>query len=84
MDRVDVTPRRQIPSGYLLAVLGSARPLTARKCSGREEMCDFCGTPIARLSAEFEVEADLEGERWRLHFHSSCYATWWAARSSAN
>jgi hypothetical protein len=82
MDRMDVTARRQLPSGHLLAsVLGSARPLTARKCSGCEQRCDFCGGIIGRLSPEFEVEADLEDERWKLHFHSRCYYSWWGARS---
>ena len=81
---MDVTPRRQIPSAYRLAsVLGSARPLTARKCSGCEESCNFCGEPIDRLSPAFEVEADFEGELWWLHFHSRCYYSWWGARSGS-
>lgn len=85
MDRMEVTPKRQIPSAHLLAsVLGGARPLTARKCSGCEEICDFCGDPIGRLSPEFEVEAELKAERWRLHFHSRCYASWWGARGGAS
>jgi hypothetical protein len=81
MDRMEVMPRRQIASGYLSAsILGSARPLTARRRSGCEESCDFCGGAIGRLSPEFEVEADFDGERWRLHFHSRCYYAWWGAR----
>jgi hypothetical protein len=85
MDRMELTPRRQNASGDLLAsVLGGARPLTARKRSGCEESCDFCGDPIGRFSPEFEVEAELQAERWRLHFHSRCYASWWGARSRAD
>ena len=84
MDRTDVAPRRQNSSGYLRAsVLGSARPSTARKGAGCGAFCDFCGGPIGRLSPEFEVEADLRGERWRLHFHSRCYYSWWGARSDS-
>ena len=82
MDRMEVVPRRHTSSSNLIeSVLGGARPLTARKCSGCEESCDLCGTPIDHLSPEFEVEAELGAERWRLHFHSRCYASWWGARS---
>ena len=85
MDRMEVTPRRQNPSGNLFAsILGSARPFTARKRSGCEESCDLCGGAIDRLSPEFEVEADFNGERWRLHFHSRCYYAWWGARSESS
>ena len=68
------------PSDYH-TILGHARPLSGCKCRGCGEICDFCAVTIARLSAEFEVEADLEGERLTLHFHSRCYDAWWGVRS---
>ena len=85
MSITGVTPHTSAPSSRSLSVaLGSARPLTGRKCVGSGEICDFCEAPITRSSSEFRVDAELNGERLTLHFHGRCYAQWWAVPGVAS
>jgi hypothetical protein len=48
--------------------------------SGSEALCAFCRTKLDCLESGMQVEAELDGVRRTLHFHSLCHYWWKAMR----
>jgi hypothetical protein len=43
---------------------------------GSGSPCDFCRVVISDSDVEYEIEADLEGQRVALRFHPKCHEAW--------
>ena len=42
--------------------------------------CDFCCSVLTENDVEYEIEAELDGQRVTLHFHPRCHDAWKAGR----
>lgn len=63
-----------------LSALRRARPLKLWAGAGSNVPCDHCRVLIAPNDVEYEIDAELDGQRVSLHFHHACYSAWNASR----
>ena len=75
-----VEPR---PARLSVAALRKATPIRMWGGKGTGVPCDFCRVVVGSDDVEYEVEADLDGARWVLHFHPRCYDSWTAGQEPA-
>ena len=59
-----------------VAALRRAIPLRLWGGKGCGVPCDFCRVLVSSSEVEYEVEAELDGERITLHFHHRCHDVW--------
>ena len=63
-----------------VASLRGATPIRMWGGKGSGVPCDFCRVVVGSDDVEYEVEADLNGERMILHFHPRCHDSWTAGQ----
>jgi hypothetical protein len=67
------TPRTE---RLTVAALRRAEPIRLWGGKGCGVACDFCRVLVSDTEVEYEVEAQLDGQRMTLHFHPRCYDIW--------
>jgi len=74
----DRTIPGQAPRTERLTVAALRRALPLRLWGGKGcgDPCDFCRVRVSSTEIEYEVEAQLDGERLTLHFHTRCHDAW--------
>ena len=77
-DRTNSEPEGEAPRTGRLTVAALRRALPIRLWGGKGcgVPCDFCRVLVSASEVEYEVEAELDGERITLHFHPRCHDTW--------
>jgi hypothetical protein len=58
------------------AALRRATPMRLWGGKGCGVPCDFCRVLVSESEIEYEVEAQLDGARVTLHFHTRCHDAW--------
>ena len=74
----DVKNFQETPRTERLTVAALRRAEALRLWGGKGcgVPCDFCRVLVSDSEVEYEVEAQLDGERVTLHFHPRCYDIW--------
>ena len=79
-DRTNTEPEKKDESPrterLTVAALRRALPLRLWGGKGCGVPCDFCRVLVSSSEVEYEVEAELDGERVTLHFHPRCHDAW--------
>jgi hypothetical protein len=78
-DRTNTEPEKdEVPRAERLTVAALRRALPLRLWGGKGcgVPCDFCRVLVSSSEVEYEVEAQLDGERITLHFHPRCHDAW--------
>ena len=78
-DRTNSEPEKdEVPRAERLTVAALRRALPLRLWGGKGcgVPCDFCRVLVSSSEVEYEVEAELDGERITLHFHPRCHDAW--------
>ena len=74
-------PSQETRSARLpVAVLRRAGPVRMWGGKGCGTPCDFCRVVVSDTDVEYEIEAELDGQRVTLHFHPRCHDAWKAGR----
>ena len=71
--KLQETPRTE---RLTVAALRRAEPIRLWGGKGCGVACDFCRVLVSDTEVEYEVEAQLDGQRMTLHFHPRCYDIW--------
>lgn len=74
----DRTTAEEAPRTERLSVAALRRATPVRLWGGKGcgAPCDYCRVLISVTEVEYEVEAELDGARVTLHFHTRCHESW--------
>lgn len=77
-DHTNTEPADEAPRTARLTVAALRRAVSIRLWGGKGcgVPCDFCRVLVSSSEVEYEVEAELDGERMTLHFHPRCHDAW--------
>jgi hypothetical protein len=81
LPRSDKPPQGVRPEKLSPGALRRAREIQLFGGKGNGCPCDHCRVLIGAAEVEYEVDAELDGERIPLHFHQRCYEIWKRAAS---
>jgi hypothetical protein len=79
-DRIAPPGQEQREARLPVAALRRAVPLKLWGGKGCGAPCDFCRVVVSEKDIEYEIEAQLDGNRITLHFHPRCHDAWQGGR----